>query len=232
MLTYPVGLPDIYANPIDISFHLWVTVIAALFLFGINFFIQATRIKDLPSQRTLLFGYGIFMIFIGIGRIFVLIAYDPVTPHSMFDQLDVVQTIFSQLSVIPAIWALEKYILPQTKHIFTDLAVAVAAWGALPIILNNTNNDTIMIGKVIGVIPLFAVFAILFIFLIKRTSGSIRRQAIQIFLGLAITAIGMLFDNNKMIITGFPPLWVSPTIYLAGVIIFGFSIHLEKSRAK
>ncbi|HME51108.1 MAG TPA: hypothetical protein VKM55_02715 [Candidatus Lokiarchaeia archaeon] len=218
----------IYDIGISFSFGRYIVrvllVVVTLVLVCTNYFWQAKKITELPSQRWLFFGFGFFMTFLAISKIIIIVEFNFASAllHAFFDPLGSTANLISQISFVPALWAFEKYIIPQTRHIFTILAFCMVAISTIPLILN-TNNKTILIGEDIGAAPLFAVVAIMFLILIKRTTGKVRKRSAQMFIGLVTMVLGMLLDNNSVIAMQIIPLWVTPAIYFVSVLIFGLT---------
>ncbi len=214
-----------------ISLILWILVIILLLISVCLFAIKAFKTEEGKGLRMMLIAYSVFCLFYGLTRIIYIIAvYNP--PN--YDFFVILGFLFMLLGIIYWLFILETYIIKFTKKIIT--------------IIN-------LIGFVIGLITLsgYFIFAIsemliwriiiytlgsvsigiimiIYVYLIIKTTGTPRKKAIGILVGLILVYITNIMDSEFFISTFTIHLVITPIIMIIGIIIFtGSQLYLKKN---
>jgi hypothetical protein len=118
------------------------------------------------------------------------------------------------------IYVLEKYLVKKTKKIFTLITLVSFSFSILA--LFNIIDRSIALNLQYILLPFaIAVILILYLYLIKKTTGTVRKKAVGILIGLALVLIGQVMDGETFI-SALPtfPLLVAPIIMIGGIITF------------
>lgn len=205
-----------------ISLPFWIGFLAICFIAALLFFVQGKRL-EMKSQKMMNLGWGIFFIFFALLRIFFMLGIFMGEPTATLEEYDLytnIAYVVGLFGIICLLYVLEKYMTPQTKRIF--LIITVAAFVICLVALVIPGGRDIALDVIYVLMPVAIGFiAIIYIYLIIKTTGALRKKCIWIFISLLIIVIGHLMDT-QFFIGAFPtiPLFISPLIMSAGVIVF------------
>ena len=200
----------------ELSLILWLISAGLLFLAFLLFLLKSNKL-EMKSQKMIYLGYGLFGLFFGITRILFIIAfYIP-------DQYDFYTTFGYMTGIIGILcwlYMLETYLVTNTKKIFM-IITSIAFVIALIALIGQASRDLALI--MIYVLLPFAIIAIfmLYLYLIIKTTGTVRTRAIWLLIGLIILAIGYMMDS-ELFVGNFPgvPLEIAPSLMILGTLIF------------
>jgi hypothetical protein len=207
----PVGTPADYMH----SWHLLLWIVAALILLlgAILFFKRSAKKGLIESQVQLFRSYGLFALFMTICRAFFMLAYNNVLDS--YTLLLHIGFLFGQLALIPPIWMFEKYLVKNTKKVFTIIAISLAIISILGVILQDTVIVDLLSQR-IGAPVLAVVYFYLYLYLIKNSTGEMKRKCIYMVVGFSILVVGIIFDSIELVSNPLIPLWMSPALFMAG----------------
>ena len=211
-----------------ISTVLWIVAIGMLW-FALFFFLRKAQNSDLPSQRNMFLGMGLFMGFYGVTRVLFIIGwyltYDE--GSSLYEIYWRSATIVGMIGFTFLIFVLERYPLNnRTKHIATIASCAVLV---VSIVLGSEIGNLVLAYS----LPFIAIIILgIYLYLVIIGQGEIRKRSLENFLGILLILLGIMFDTNIAynIISSVSPEFalifqgvISPLLFIAGVIFFIYS---------
>lgn len=213
---YPDGY---YAG---ISLILWLLATGLMFLSTIILIIKSVKRKE-RSPKLVFLAYGIFYIFFGLTRLFYIIAiYNP----DNYDFYVTLGYITQVLSLISVLYVLETHVVKSTRKIFLIITI-IAFFIALISLIGVVSRDFALTMLFI-LLPFSAsVILILYLYVIFKSTGALRKSAIGLFLGAFLLFVAQILDSEMFISLtyGIIPfiLEITAIIMIVGVIIFTFS---------
>lgn len=218
-----LDLPEVFQ---DIGYYeglsliLWIISISLLFAGGIIFLWKVTKSR-LKTAKMIYLGYAIFGICFAITRIWFIIAVieaDACT--DCYDLYTSLGYIFGIIGILFWLAVVETYMIPQTKRVFT--IITIGAFIIVLITLFSPTSRYFALTMIYILLP-FSVGAIilLYIYIIIKSTGSVRKRAIWLFVGLVFIAIGYMMDSEAFVgaVPGFP-LEISPLLMIIGTLTF------------
>ncbi|MHA1437134.1 MAG: hypothetical protein ACTSPD_06120 [Promethearchaeota archaeon] len=211
-----------------ISLVLWIISIALSFLCFI-LFIKKSQKMDLKSQKMLYNAYGLFFLFFGFTRIFFITAvYQTDACTDCYDIYTILGYIAINIGIVFWLYVLETHLIKKTKKIFLTIAMislGVTSIALIGIIKRETILDIISVLLIISLLEII----ILYIYLILKSTGSVRIKSIWLLIGMLLMFLGYSMDS-EFFFENFPgvPLEISPIIMCAGILIFLFTQLYEK----
>ena len=199
-----------------ISFILWIIVIILLFISAILFLIHSFK-KELEMAKKGYTAYVLFFIFFGITRIVYLLSVYIPENYEFFTTIGYISAIASLIFIL---YVLETHVVKSTKRIFTYITIFAFVITTLAL-LGLTDRYTAL--DIIMVLTLFSIAAILslYLYLIIKATGKIRKKAILIFIGIVCIYLSETIDSEWFIeaIPSFP-LEITPIIMMIGIVLF------------
>jgi hypothetical protein len=199
-----------------LSFFLWFISIEILFLSFLLFIREALKM-DLTSQRMANYGYGVYSGLMGVTRImFIVAVYNP----DLYDFYTILGYMSGIIGLIFWLYIVETYLIRKTKKIFTIISIIPFSFSFLA--LFGLIDRDIALDIQFLLLPLAVlVILILYIYLIKKTTGTVRKKFIGILTGLVLMIVSQVMDGEDFI-TALPdfPLFVAPLLNIMGAIIF------------
>ncbi|HMF30914.1 MAG TPA: hypothetical protein VKK79_05850 [Candidatus Lokiarchaeia archaeon] len=217
----------VYGYARGINLFLWVGAITIMYITGIVFFVRAAK-KDLPpSQVWLNRSFGLLFFLMGVTRIVFILGY---IIEAYYNFLLALGYAVASLSLLPIVATFEKWATPQTKRFFTIVAIIICVI-AFYFVFTPAQSALSRTIQDIGMPVVAAEFAILYIWIIKNSTGNVRKKAISTFLGALVFVVGILLDSESIIeewilISPFL-IDIAPIVFAIGVIIMGVSQKLE-----
>lgn len=205
--------------------YFWIGFLAICLISALLFIIQGKRL-EMKSQKAMQYGWGIFLIFFALLRVFFMLGIylgEPTATLNEYDLYTNLGYIAGIIGVICLLYVLEKYMTPQTKRIF--LIITVAAFVICMVALIIPGGRDIALDVIYVLMPVAVGFiAIIYVYLIFKTTGTLRKKCEWIFISLLIIVIGHLMDTT-LFIGGLPgfPLFLAPVIMSIGIIVFVIS---------
>ncbi len=203
-----------------LSLILWIASIVLLFFAGILFLIKGHK-SELKSQKMMQVGNALFAIFFGLTRIlFIVAVYEEYAGRHNYDFYTTLGYITALIGLIFWMFVLERYMIRKTKMIFT--IIAIVSFFIAMIALSGIIERRAAVTLIYAILPFsLVIILMLYIFLIVKTTGEIRKKAIYQLLAIVLMLIGHFMDSEFFITNfAFIPLEVAPSIMIAGVIVF------------
>ncbi|MHA1294895.1 MAG: hypothetical protein ACTSQJ_19850 [Promethearchaeota archaeon] len=217
ILEVPEAFPEDYYQ--GISLICWFIVIGLFFLAFILFFSKGLK-TELKSLKMSYFAYGVVSLMLGLTRIFFIVAVYIPENYDFYTTLGYISGISGMIFWL---YIVETYLVKKTKRIFTiicsiSLSISIIAlFGAV-------SRDLALDIQFILLPFALAVIVLLYIYMIVKTTGTVRVKAIWVLVGLALIAVAQVLDGQDFI-SAFPnfPLIITPLIMMAGILIFMIS---------
>jgi hypothetical protein len=213
-------LPAEYLNTVDL--YLWIAAIVVQFFAFMIFIKRGFKVVDLGTLRGLLLSYGLFFLFMGINRIFFILAYKT----NFYSESLGIGYVFASSGAVPVIYILEKYMVRKTKMMFTILTIITTAVCISPLVFP---ERLIELRELAQILALFSslIWFILYFYIAKVTAGAPRKKALITILGMTLSAVGFTLDSERVLIMRLIPVWVAPILYIVGIMLLIYSQTLE-----
>lgn len=215
--------PELYASP-SINLILFIGFIALLWVSAL-FYYRKGKTYDLEATKKIIYGYGHLGLFYGITRFFFVFAivYDNCSQYSFL----------INLGYPPGLIGFSLLIGPLERVKYKKKYFTIASWALtivttvgvfLSLFVSGDIREIFLIIILIGT-PLCAVFTfVLYIQLIKGSTGAVRKKAIASFIGLMILVVGIVLDGQFILEAAVIPLFLKiyggPVCCLVGWAIF------------
>lgn len=193
---------------------LWVIAIACMYIAAAIFWGRSRKEGMFESQIWVFRSFALFFILMGVTRISFVIAYW-VEPY--YNLLLAIGYTFGAFSLLPLIATLEKYILIKTHHFFTIVGIILSVISFYFLFVPYESDLSREIQN-LGMPILLAAFLILYLWMIKISTGMVRTKAIMTLLGMFVLTLGIILDGEGILESGLS-IWVSPPIFIAGILI-------------
>ncbi|MHA1343996.1 MAG: hypothetical protein ACTSQG_08415 [Promethearchaeota archaeon] len=237
---------------ITIKFWSWTIVIIYCAIISMLFLVKMSKApKEIKSQREMFRSIALFFLFyIGV-RIFFLLSdfeRDANCESILYFQYVFLGYICGILAFLSITYFGEKYIIRKTKNIASSAIIICVIIDIIIVIFlpyivkyvvitkygeNYTQAEYKHIVPFISNIVRYFNYAVqystmglilvFYIYLIIKSTGTIRRNALVTLLGLAIAATAAFLETDALISSGLIPPFVSPIIFTTGVTIFAFA---------
>ena len=212
-------MPEVFKN-MDyyegIPLILWL-IGFGLYILGFILFFREGKRMELKSQKMANYAYGTFMLGMGITRIvFIIAIYIP----EAYDFWTTLGYITGLIGLIFWLYVLETFLVQKTKKIFT--IISIIAFGFSSIALFGVISRDLALNIQYILLPFsIGIILILYIYLIAKTTGTVRRKVEWILIGLFLIAAAQVLDGQTFIeaVPTFP-LIIPPIIMISGILIF------------
>lgn len=203
----------------DISLILWIVSSILMYIGFILYTKKATEI-EMKSQKMMFYAHGTFALCMGTVRIFFIIAF-----HN-YDYYDFYTTLGYVIGIVGLIfwlYTLETYLIKKTKKIFTFISIIILGISLLSLFGAATRELALTLIWVL--LPLATGLIIfLYIYLIFKTTGIVRKKVIWLLIGLAFIFIGHSMDSDAFVsIAPWFPLFIPPIILMVGSVLYIWS---------
>lgn len=199
--------------------YLWFVAVGLLWLGFVLFMTKAPKV-ELKSQKMHYIAFGFFSLMFGITRVlFITAVFIP----DYYDFFTTLGYITSLTGIIFFLYVLETYLVQKTKRIFFYISLVMFVSSTIALFGGASRYLALQIQYILLPIVLGAV-AILYIYLIVKTTGTLRKKIIGILLGMIFIALAQILDGEAFI-SAFPtfPFVIAPLVLIGGTILFYFS---------
>ncbi|MBD3351057.1 MAG: hypothetical protein GF364_06185 [Candidatus Lokiarchaeota archaeon] len=205
-----------------INLALWISFICCLICLTAVYLYRAKKEDLIISQRWMFRSFSWFFLFITFTRILYIFAY---WYEDLYNLLKLTAYLCSLLSVMPLILTIENYIITKTKRFFSILSVILTLTAIIFLFMPEMLDLAKFILQ-IGATIMGFIFLILYLMVMVKTTGIIRKKTFFTFIGLAMFSAALLIGSEVFLGWGVP-INLPPIIYIAGVIIVGLSQKIE-----
>jgi hypothetical protein len=165
--------------------------------------------ETLPSTKRLYLGYAVFLIVLGFSRLLNQVSNfyrDTVgTDDQTFQLIKRSSYVLGLLAFAFLIFGFERHFLKMivnTKGIFTLIPLIIGILGIIPISINPLiffiDYKTLRTINYIGIGINMLMIASLYIYVASKSTGNIRRSAIDSIIGIAFIGIGFLLNSSAV----------------------------------
>nr|MDO8088952.1 hypothetical protein [Candidatus Sigynarchaeum springense] len=146
---------------------------------------------DAATSRFYLLGIGLFAMLFGLGRL-VFLYHDYFAPDPLDAPVYLVGEIFTLSALIILVFSIEKFIFTKTKKLITIIGLICLALVLVFTPLETEPRQISALAYVTGngvltVLPFF-----IYIYIAKISTGSVRKQALFIIIGIVMLAISII----------------------------------------
>ncbi len=230
ILQIPDTMPaEHYAlGTLNLYFFMAFTVI--LWILGV-IFIKKSRKNKIEGARRIQLAFGLFGIFYGLCRLFFILMFQDFTnPDLNYNLFASIAYSFGIVGFTSIIWALEKVKYRKNYFFMVGLLVTIITIGGTVIIVLRIAPEirtTLLLVIFIGVPISALIIFILYMFLITKSAGIVRKKAAWSLLGLIIMFVGIVMDSQFVLAMDQIPLFIRmdvvPIICIVGYLIFAIT---------
>jgi len=235
----PDTMPDEHYRAINIHGFINLCLFVAFAVILINFaflFIAKAKKQEIKSAKRIKLSFAIFGFFYALTRIFFILMFQDFTnPDQNYDLFASLAYSCGMIGFLSIIWALERIKYKKKYFFLIGLAttvITIICSGIIIVFIISGVGTTdlrenmltiIFIGTPISALIIF----ILYISLIRMSTGIVRKKAIYSLLGLMIMFVGIVMDSQFFLAFEFIPLWIKmdlvPIIIIGGYLLFAIT---------
>lgn len=237
---------------ITIKFYSWLVVIIYVVIIGVLFLNKMRNASDaVKSQKVMYRSIALFFFFYTGVRILFLFSdfeRDANCQTLLYFQFVFLGYICSILAFVNLMYFGEKYVIRMERHYVSIMVIIAVIIDAiivlsLPILVDLYAQSAFGSGYspaeyeqsvllLTGVVRIFnyviqytciGIVLMLYIYLIMKSTGKVRRNSIITLLGLAIASAAALLETDALLSSGAIPPWLSPALFAVGISVFAFS---------
>ena len=151
---------------------LWLIAIGLMYVAGGIFILRTHRKEIIISQIWLYRSFALFFMIMGLTRISFLLGYTFQSDYNFYLALGY---MFGAISFLPMFFTLEHFIIVKTHKIFSIIGIILALLGIYFAVFSYDSAMSLLIQD-IGMPILAGCFAILYIWLITQTTGTVQEK--------------------------------------------------------
>jgi len=204
----------------------WIIAMCFIGVIGTLFIIKAIKTsKEIPSQREMFRSIGLFFYLYIVSRFFFILSdyeRDPYGETDLYFQFVALSYISSIIGFLLLIYIGEKYIFKPGKFFMTYI---ILVFLVINIIILVFFPSLFAIGRYINYGLFYmegAIMFLIYLYLITKTSGQLRKNAIRSLVGLSIMAMAMILETDFLLSEGITQPYYSPIFFSIGAIIFAY----------
>ena len=205
----PVYPPGYYAG---LSLILWGITIT-LFFTAFVLFLRKGLSFDLKSMKMIYSAYGFVCLMLGFTRIFFIIAVYIPDNYDFYTTLGYITGIAGMIFLL---YVVETYLVKKTKDIFTFVCLIAFVISILALFgLFGISRDFALNIQYILLPVALVVILLMYIYIIVKTTGTVRTKAKWLLVGMIFIAISQVMDGESFI-TALPwfPFEIAPSIMM------------------
>lgn len=229
----PETMPAEHYRPINIhgilNLFLFIVFTAILFIFGI-IFLMKSRKQEIESAKRIKLAFGLFGILYGTCRIFFILMFQDFTnPNQNYNLFANIAYSFGMAGFTSIIWALEKVKYKKNYFFLIAATITLITFAGVFLILTGIAEIRLLVLIIIMIGTPIAGFFIflLYIQLIRLSTGAVKKKAIYSLIGFFIMVVGISMDGQFFLAIDTVPLWfkmdVVPIICIVGYLMFAIN---------
>lgn len=192
MFAIPEAVYSVFPEHYEgINLVLWVIFTVELFLFGIYFTIRAQK-AEMSSQKKVEIGFALFGYFYGLCRLFFILMIK-INNAEDYDFYCSIAYFWGILAVAVLVYPLETVALNRKPYlsIVGFVASIISLLGAIPGL-----REPMLVLTMISSTLVMMVFLLVYIFLIRNTSGVLRQNTIIGFVSILLLVFAIFTDGQ------------------------------------
>jgi hypothetical protein len=206
-----------------VNLALWIIFTVELFVFGTIFFIRAQKAKEIEAKRKIELGHSGFAIFYGVCRIFFILMMF-INDGADYDLYCAIAYFWGILGFTSLNFVLEKYALERKPYLSSIGIVGVCI--SLLGMYGEIREYVLLVILAVSLIMMFVLW-IIYLFLMKNTSGKLRKNATIGFISILLLAVAVFLDSQIILSNPNVPIiikqYVSPILAIISIIGFYIS---------
>jgi len=209
------------------KFPFWLGWIIFTLIVGVIFIIRGKKTSaEIKSQKAVYYDAALFFFGYSFTRVFFLFSDVERMSNGQsqwYQSLVLIAYIFSTGAMSILIYSIERFLLTKTKKIFSIITFTGTGVMIVLLVLTLIGTDVISFARILTTVTSTAaalVIGVLYLYLIIKTSGTLRRNSLFSFFGILILMIGILLDMDALVQLDIIPLFVAPSITAVGVLFF------------
>ena len=212
-----------------VHLYFWLTVIVSMYIVTFVFMKRANAV-EMVSQKWIFRSFGLIFAFMGVTRIMFVFAYFAEN-LAAYHQFLAWGYAFAAVALLPLIFTLEKWLIKWSKKFFSAVSVVLVILGFYFTIAADKSELSRTIQS-IGMPVLAVSFIVLYGWIIKNSTGSVRKKSIFTMIGMVIFVAGILLDGETTIESVYcaglnslvvPMFYLSPIVFLIGMLVIVYS---------
>jgi hypothetical protein len=221
----PESMPAEHYAPGSLNLYFFIAFMIILWIFGVIFLLKSRK-QDVEGAKRIQLAFGLFGIFYGLCRFFFILMFQDFTnPDQNYDLIASIAYSCGIIGFTSIIWALEKLKYEKNYFFMIGLAVTIITLGGTVVVIIAPELRTTLLLVIFIGVPISAlIIFILYIFLIRKSIGVVRKKAIYSLTGLIIMFVGIVMDSQFFLAIEEIPLWVRmdlvPIVCIVGYLIF------------
>ncbi len=204
-----------------IEFSLWIAVFVIMVILA-YYFIKRSKKESVPKT----FNEAAGIIFLGLAGMRILTIIYDFFDYGEIDFLPFLGNAFLFLGALPLVLYMEKNVIKKTKYILSAVAVAFFIYFIYIAFATNFERSALYFWAIPSFILELFILAIGYLYLIIKSTGSIRTSSILIIIGVFLIisfwvlhrAFGPLGENPLPIIQDYLAI-ISPIAIICGALI-------------
>ncbi|MBD3354055.1 MAG: hypothetical protein GF364_21415 [Candidatus Lokiarchaeota archaeon] len=211
-----LDLPENYLLTYDL--YLWIACIIIGVISSILFFIR-TKKSRIDIQKGLLLGLAIFCLLFSLMRVaYILSIHMPGDGSGeVYDFWTLMGYICGLSGFGGVLFGIERYVVKKTKYSLSIFTFAVVIFGIIAL-TGNINRELVMSFVYAIVLVDAALMAIIYIGLIQKTTGVIRKRTAAALIGVVALVVSTALDSQVgLAILG--NLYVPPLLAIMGILL-------------
>jgi hypothetical protein len=206
-----------------INLVFWIIFTVELFVFGILFIKKLQGLEN-GVQKKIEHGHAQFMIYYAICRVFfILMIY--INDAQDYDFYCTIAYFWGTLGFTSLVYSLEKYAL-QRKPILSMFGYGGVIFSIVGIIFTQVREIVLITVMLVSVL-MMCVILFIYIFLIKNTSGELRKRTVLTVIAMILLAVAITADGQFVLANPAVPVFVKnivvPVIAIISVLLFYIS---------
>lgn len=230
ILQIPDTMPAEHYAPGTLNLYLFMAFTVILWIFGVIFLLKSRK-NEIEGAKRIQLAFGLFGIFYGLCRLFFILMFQDFTnPDQNYNLIASIAYSCGIIGFTSIIWALEKLKYKKNYFFMVGLLVTIITIAGTVIIALRIASEirtTLLLVIFIGVPISALIIFILYIFLISKSTGVVRKKAAYSLLGLIIMFIGIVMDSQFFLALEQVPLLIRmdvvPIICIVGYLIFSLT---------
>lgn len=205
----------------------WTIAIIYIAIIAIIFFIRMTKAPEEPkSQKAMYRSMGLFFVCYIMIRVFFILSdfeRDANNITDLYSQYVIIGYTFGNLAFLNVIAFGEKYLIKRERYIMTYIIIFFICFNIFMLIFFPSMLELIRLLNYFLNYTEFGIILMLYLYLIIKATGQIRKNALIALIGLAIAAAGILLEMDALLSTGLIPPYISPIFFSIGITIFAYA---------
>ncbi|MFO8017088.1 MAG: hypothetical protein R6U96_00490 [Promethearchaeia archaeon] len=214
-LNYDLGLKTTF----------WIIVICYLTILATLFVRKSFKSEEISSQKNLNRAIAIFFYMYVIARILFIFSdfeRDPNGQTALYFQFVAASYVFNVVGFLALIIVGEKYLFKPGKFVMSYILGGALVFNIVLLIFF---PQLFTIARYINYVIFYTevgILILLFLFLIRKTPGKLRKNSIFSLIGLIVMSVASILESDALVSEGIVQPYYSPFLFAIGITIFAY----------